>query len=278
MNARDFLPPIAIAIARKILAGSGRKTYANYEAALADCTDPAYGSADVVEVVLRKTARYRDEISASGATRLTPANAFSLCGLLACAGPGETKVIDVGGACGAHYFLARALLPKSLRLRWVVVETPLMVERAAGVFASDELSFSADLESAISSMDGIDLLHTSGTLQVVDRPYELLARIASASARHLMFGRLGLTRGSRDVVAVHESWLSRNGPGPMPSGIQDRKVRYPYVCIRESVFHETVRKNYDIVMTVDDDSGLIPVDGEVLVGGGIFARLKSAHR
>jgi putative methyltransferase (TIGR04325 family) len=271
MNARDFLPPIALKIAHRV---SGRRTYATYDAALADCTERAYQSIDIVDVVLRKTIRYRDEISASQATRLAPADAFSFCSLLASLDSRETSVIDFGGACGALYFLARAVLPQSLKLRWIVVETPEMARRAASILSTDELSFSSDLGSAVNSMSRVHLLHTSGTLQYVDKPYDVLQQIVSASAEHILFNRLTLTKGSREVITVQESWLSWNGPGPLPSGVQDRRVRYPCVLLAESAVCETIQRNYDIVMTFDDSSGVFQVRNEALVGIGMLARLR----
>jgi putative methyltransferase (TIGR04325 family) len=103
------------------------------------------------------------------------------------------NVLDFGGACGAHYFLARAVMPSSRRLKWLVVETPEMAQRAKDVFSSDELEFSSSLSDAADSIKRIDLLHTSGTLQSVDKPYDYLRILLSASASHILFNRLALT-------------------------------------------------------------------------------------
>jgi hypothetical protein len=66
MRIRDFVPPIAIAVARRLFApprdGSNdatRKQYATYGEALADCTERGYENVDIVNVVLEKTKRYR---------------------------------------------------------------------------------------------------------------------------------------------------------------------------------------------------------------------------
>jgi len=248
--------------------------YSTYEEALADCTESDYENLDIVEVVLRKTMAYRDEISTSEVARLTPTTAFSLCSLLASVDSREINVVDFGGACGANYFLARAMLPKSVKLRWVVVETPAMAQRAASLLATDELSFSSDLGSAVNAMNRIHLLHTSGTLQCLDKPYDYLARLVSTSADHILFNRLALTKGSKEVITVDESWLSWHGPGPMPNGLQDKKVRYPFTLIREGVFYEALRRSYDVAMAFDDDTGVLHVGNEQVVGGGVLARLK----
>ena len=273
MNARDFLPPIAMNVARRIFDRSGRKQYATYVDALASCTEHGYENVGIVNVVLEKTKRYRESVS-GGAIHLNATSAYSLCSLLASIDSQEINVIDFGGACGSHYFLARAVLPRSCKLRWIVVETPEMAKEAGSVLSTGELSFSSDLRDAVDSMKRVDLLHTSGTLQCVDKPYEYLQRLVTASASHILFNRLGLTKGNHDVITVHESWLSWNGPGPMPSGIPDQKVRYPFIFPRESTFYDILKQSYDVVMTFDDTSGTYPVGNEPIVGIGVLARLK----
>jgi putative methyltransferase (TIGR04325 family) len=147
-----------------------------------------------------------------------------------------------------------------------------MAEKANRIFSSDELRFSSNLIDAANSMKRIDLLHTSGTLQCVDGPYDYLRKLISTAANHILFNRLGLTKGNHEVITIHESWLSSNGPGSMPSGIADRKVRYPFVFPKESVFMDTLSDSYNIIMTCDDSSGIFPVDDEPIIGLGLLAR------
>lgn len=276
MKLRDFVPPIATSALRRLRSGSGVKQYADYAQALNDCTEHGYENADIVNVVVEKTKRYRDNLASNTTpVQLNATSAYSLCSLLAASGQYEINVLDFGGAAGAHYFLTRAVLASACSLNWIVVETPAMAEKASQVLSSDELSFSSDLVEAASSLKRIDLLHTSGTLQCVDTPYDYLRKIISMSANHILFNRLGLTKGNHEVITIHESWLSWNGPGSMPNGIADRKVRYPFVFPRESVFMETLSGNYDTIMTFDDSSGVFPVNDEPIIGLGLLTRRKA---
>ena len=86
--------------------------------------------------------------------------------------------------------------------------------------------------------------------------------------------RLALTKGNHEVVTIHESWLSWNGPGSMPAGIADRKVRYSFVYPKESVFMEALSDRYNVITTFEDSSGVVPVDGEPIIGFGLLARRK----
>lgn len=278
MRVRDLIPPILMAAGRRLRSPSGPKLYPSYEAALVDCSERAYSNDEIIDVVLEKTLRYREELSrVDNLVHLSPTNAYSLCSLLMSIGVSEIKVIDFGGACGAHYFLTRAVLPQRWKLRWVVVETPAMAIKAAAVLANEELSFSSDLSAAARSIAPVNLLHTSGTLQCVDRPYDYLASIVATGADYILFNRLGFTRGSHDVITVHESWLSGNGPGPAPIGFQDKKVRYPFAFCRESAFYDILQQEYDPVVTFADESGVFPVGDEPVVGIGLLAKRKKKN-
>lgn len=273
---RDFVPPVALSIVRKLRSRFRRTPYATYDQALSDCTERSYENADIVTVVVEKTKRYRDNLfEKKTPVQLPTTSAYSLCALLGSYGQNELNVLDFGGAAGAHYFLARCILPPSCRLNWIVVETPAMVERAAPVLSSNELRFTSDLLDAANAMQRIDLLHTSGTLQCVDRPYDYLQRLLATSAHYILFNRLGLTQGSHEVITIHESWLSSNGPGPMPDGIVDKKVRYPFVFPRASLFMEALSNNYETIVTFDDSSGIFPVDDEPIIGLGLLARRRA---
>jgi len=230
MRIRDFVPPIAMTVGRKLFSRSGRKQYATYGETLANCTERGYENVDIVNVVLKKTTQYRDSVFHKGEPlHLSTTSAYSLCSLLASIESREINVIDFGGACGAHYFLARAVLSSSCKLRWLVVETPEMAQRAQAVLSTDELSFLSNLSDAADSMKRIDLLHTSGTLQCVNNPCEYLSTLVSMRASHILFNRLGLTNGSHDVITIHESWLSWNGPGAILTR-RRRSSQFGQVC------------------------------------------------
>jgi putative methyltransferase (TIGR04325 family) len=152
-----------------------------------------------------------------------------------------------------------------------------MAHKAASAMATDELAFSSDVQEAAATLQRVDLLHTSGALQYLDNPRAHLTTLVSLGATHMLFNRLSLTQGAHDIITVQESWLSENGPGPMPSGIPERKVRYPFICLQASAFYDALSKDYNIVMTFDDRSGMLPIPGEPIIGVGLLARLKREH-
>ena len=269
---RDFVPPIAIPLARKVFSARHylRRTYTSYEAALADCAGRGYEDSDLIAVVRHKTQAYRDAL---GSALLTPDDACSLCALLASIQSPEIHVLDFGGACGVHYFLARAVLPLSYALRWFVVETPAMAKAGASL-ATAELMFSSDLRHAAESLGRVDLLHISGSLQYASDPRRFLGQLLALRATHIVFNRLGLSRGPQDVVVVQESQLSENGPGPMPGGLRDRTVRYPATYLQESAFYDALRQNYEVILTFEESSGVFRIAQQPIIVRGLLARRK----
>jgi putative methyltransferase (TIGR04325 family) len=272
MGVRDFIPPI---VSRRLFAPAPAPArYATYRDALRHCLEQGYGNSDIVRVVLEKTTRFRDALqkrSERGVLLSTPSDlSIGMLYWLATVAP-EIRVLDFGGACGAHYFIARALLPPTCQLRWVVVETPTMA-KAASELTDKELSFSSSVEDAAVTLKSVDLLHTSGALQYLKQPDVGLRTLVSVGARHVLFNRLALTKGAHDVIVVQQSRLSSNGPGEFPAiGIRDRMVDYPVTFLKESSLFGILREQYEVVATFPDASGVLPVAGELIAGMGLLA-------
>jgi len=276
MGVRDFIPPI---VSRRLFAPAPAPTrYATYRDALRHCPEQGYGNSDIVRVVLERTKRFRDALqkrSERGVLLSTPSDlSIGMLYWLATVAP-EIRVLDFGGACGTHYFIARALLPPTCQLRWVVVETPTMAT-AASELTDEELSFSSSVEDAAATLKSVDLVHTSGALQYLKQPDVSLRTLVSVGARHVLLNRLALTKGDHDVIVVQQSPLSWNGPGEFPAiGIRDRMVDYPVTFLKESSLFGIVREQYEVVATFPDASGVLPVAGEPIVGVGLLACRKA---
>jgi putative methyltransferase (TIGR04325 family) len=276
IGVRDFIPPI---VARRLFAPAPTpKRYATYRDALRHCPEQGYGNSDIARVVLEKTTRFRDALqkrSDRGVLLSTPSDlSVGMLYRLATVAP-DIRVLDFGGACGTHYFIARALLPPSCRLRWVVVETPTMVE-AASELTDQELSFSSGVQDAAATLKSVDLVYSSGALQYLKQPDVGLRALVSVGAPHILFNRLALTKGDHDVIVVQQSPLSWHGPGEFPTiGIRNRMVDCPMTFLKESSFFGILREHYEVVATFPDASGVLPITGEPIVGMGVLACRKA---
>lgn len=255
-----------------------RPTFPTYEAALATCQGYGYEEDTLVKVVLAKTQILRQQLLREPSLAWSGQTAQLLLGLSLAlwhqqkTQPGRAlNVIDVGGACGAHYFTVRSFLTPEVAFRWHVVETPAMA-LAGRALANDELHFSSDLATALRACDPVDIVHSSGTIQCVPQPRAFLTNLVNSNAEFLLLSRLGVTTGLQDVICVHESRLSDNGPGPLPSGFQDGACRYPFTFMPLADFDAIVDRKYRTIFRFDDSSGIFPVNDEPLVGFGCLVQ------
>jgi putative methyltransferase (TIGR04325 family) len=231
--------------------------FADYAEALPHCRPGGYDDRAIAAVVRAKTGRLANDPDASD-NLLPPAGRAGLALLSALAQLVRGKdrpirVLDVGGACGAHYFAARHLAPAA-RFDWCVVETGAMIS-AGRSLADDGLKFAADIADGVCMLGGAaDLLHSSSTLQYLPRPETGLSGMLAVRAPVLALTRLSLTDGDSFTV-VQKSRLSQNGPGPMPPGFQDASVSYPLTILNRARVEEALRSNdYEIVARYRDES------------------------
>jgi putative methyltransferase (TIGR04325 family) len=171
----------------------------------------------------------------------------------------DLAVNDFGGSTGDLGLDFLAAFP---RATYTVVETPTMVALMKG---RGPVRFETSLPAEC------DLFFSSGTLQYVERPMEVLAS-AFASARSAVV----LTRNSfcdEDLFRVQRSKLFANGSGPIPQGYQDAIVSYPHRTINERAVQEVAKvKGFRCVSSVEEQSGVLPYRGKVYGRQLVFLR------
>lgn len=128
-----------------------KRTFTNYEDALLEAGANGYQGLLIADVVQRKTTRIADGTVDPQETHAGVGAANIVVGVVTAkerAGhqDGFVRVLDVGGACGAHYFCAVSVV-KCRSVRWCVVETPSMAAQARE-FARQDLKFTTSLDQA----------------------------------------------------------------------------------------------------------------------------------
>lgn len=276
---KDILPPILarliqrLANKSKVVSGEQQHVYTSYNEALKFSSNDAYEERELLEVVLKKTKRFSEELK-SGVIPVWETGAYTLMSLI---NPiieskkGTINILDFAGACGAHYFHVRSLLSKDIKLKWVVVETKAMINYAKEL-QNEELSFCDNFNDAKNKLGEIDLLHASSALQCVDNPDKYLDELLKCEAKWLLLNRLGFNKIDRDAITIHTSKLSWNGIGELPEGYTDRWIKYPFIFISENKFLNALKKTYKVVARFDDRSAMYPVDGEEIVGYGLMCK------
>ncbi|WP_271593791.1 methyltransferase, TIGR04325 family [Bradyrhizobium sp. CCBAU 65884] len=172
-----------------------------------------YESEELVDTIYRKTVAYQGQ-----------ANWPLVEGL-------ET-VLDFGGGAGVHYKTARRQSPD---IRWAVVETPAMVQRAKEL-ATDRLKFFERIDEAAEWLRNVDLVHSNGAIQYVPDAFGTIQALCAVRAAKLVWHRVPISDGDARRE-VQTSYLSDNGPGKVYSSAE-KLVRYERTWFSERAFIE----------------------------------------
>jgi putative methyltransferase (TIGR04325 family) len=271
MNIKEFLPPILVRLARIAKGLEYSKEYESYSKALQVCTSDAYQNIELCNMIADKTVIYMDVLKEKPFS-LHPTSVFLLAAInqyLNIYSTKSLKILDFGGACGAHYFEIKRFIQNDVSLKWHVVETAQMVKAAIDrKLNSNELVFVSSIEDVKTE---IDFIHSSSTLQYVHSPYEFTKMLINVNANWIFFNRMMFNENDRDFVTVQKSLLSSNGPGRLPNGFTDRIISYPHTAMSFHKFNSTIINNgYAVEWKFFESSGIYKIKNEKFIEKGLL--------
>ncbi len=271
LRPAHFVPPLLKAAWG--LVRPPQPLFTSFQAAAA-ASGPGYEDPRLVATMAEKTRRYRDALASARPPVLDLSTRRTLVGLALGAVDDDMHVLDFGGACGVHYFIARAFLRGRVRrFRWHIVETPSTVA-AGGSLEDGELRFFDNLDAAVAGLGPVDLVFSSGALQGLADPYSALERLTSLGASAVYLSWLGLTTGERELLTVQTSRLSASGPGPLPSGLRDERVKVPVHICRKDRVEAILAKRYAIELAFHEEPNAYMPGNRGVDMYGYFARAK----
>jgi putative methyltransferase (TIGR04325 family) len=229
--------------------------FATYADAQASCTAIGYDDERVANVVLLKTRLYRELLLNDNYPKLNANQARQLLGLSLSINGDHLSVLDFGGACGVHYFLAKHVLGDRVKFDWNVVETRSMT-RTAKAFESDELHFFDSLDTATDNARRYDLVFISGSLQYIPSPRETLKQLIGCDAPNMFLTRIALSITDDDYISIHESRLPKHGRGGPLLGIPDGKTQCPVVMAGRKKIESLLSQNYEVVFGLTEAVGV----------------------
>jgi putative methyltransferase (TIGR04325 family) len=273
MKLHEFVPPILISLLRKLQhKPTGAQFYSSYAEALSACHG-GYEETQLIRTVYEKTRIYRDSLASQTPRVFDLSSLRTLVGLSLAVTDRELNVLDFGGACGAHYFIARACMGDRVRFRWHVIETSKMAAVAKGL-EDDQLQFFDSLPRGKEALEKIDLVFSSGALQYVPDPYETLGEMTQCGATALFLTRIGLTRHHVELITIQTSTLSTNGPGALPEGMPDGPVKCPVTFARKDKVEDIIKKSYSLDIRFDEDKQAYVAGNIGIDMYGYFATLR----
>jgi putative methyltransferase (TIGR04325 family) len=245
------VPPILLTMLRNLLhRPRGKPVYASYAEAFAACGG-GYEDTQLIRTVYEKTRRYRDRLASPKPRVFDLSTLRTLVGVSLAIRERDVHVLDFGGACGAHYFLARACLGDRVRFQWAIVETATMVA-AAKDFEDGHVHFFESVPRATAALEHIDVVFSSSALQYVPDPYATLGDLTQCGATALFLTRLPLTRSSAELITIQTSPLSAHGPGALPAGMPDGTVTVPITFASKEKVEAIIKQQYSLEMRFDE--------------------------
>jgi putative methyltransferase (TIGR04325 family) len=269
----QMLPPFIYNTVDRLIKTRKHPVFNSYQNALAYCSKKGYENDLLIDVLTYKMKYFLERQKVEEDKTLTTTQSFTLLSITKLLASYPDKklfhILDFGGNLGGHYHDLKKVFGDSIKLKWAVVETPALA-KAGQHFANEELSFFDSIESAAQFLGKIDLVHSSGTLQCVEEPKQYLDRLLQLDSEFMLFNRLGLNRKNRDFITIHHSKLSWNGHPGLPPGVDDQAISYPFTFLSEEYFYDTLASNYQIVARFNDNSGILDIPSEEIVGGGLL--------
>jgi putative methyltransferase (TIGR04325 family) len=178
---------------------------------------------------------------------------------------GPVRVTDLGGACGEWGF---ALGRDARReIAYTVVENPALAAACAREPAFTWARFTAELPAEC------DVLVSSGTLQYLEEPYEVLAGAFATARVAVVLARNGFA--DRELFRVHRSRLGDNGFGAqVPAGFDlEAEVRYAHRTISlDRVLAVAAAGGWRCLLSLESPSGVLPYRGQVFGRDLLFVR------
>jgi putative methyltransferase (TIGR04325 family) len=228
---QELIPPALLNLVKYIR--RLQTTYRTYDEALEDCPGSlGYEDPEFANIMVEETRQYLASLDDEEYILADQTTIHILIPISLFHNRATLNIIDVGGACGIHYFPVKKLLGENCRLNWSIIETKNLSE-AAKVFENEELKFFTNLNQATKEYDKIDIIITSGTIQYFKDPRQILTEIVNSGADFILFTRLSLSSSDRDIISVQKSLLSQNGFEVLPKGYSDRIIKYPHTNIKE---------------------------------------------
>jgi putative methyltransferase (TIGR04325 family) len=148
---------------------------------------------------------------------------------------GRLNVLDFGGSLGSTYFQNRFFLRDLSFVRWNIVEQQSHVEAGKAVFEDEHLKFYPHIKDCLSETEP-NLVIVSGTLQCLERPYDILADLSETPCRHMIIDRTPFWDGPKDRLCVQK----------VPASIY--QASYPSWILSKQQFFFTLKKQgWDII-------------------------------
>lgn len=269
---KEYIPPILLRLLKHLF--NYQKTYNSYfDALIASSSLLGYEDPYLVKTIYEETKEYNLTLNEVFKTHIDQTIIHTLLPFSIIQPKDILHILDIGGACGIHYFPIKKILGEKYKFKWTIVETNALTNIAKDL-ENEELKFCNNINDAIESLEKIDLIIASGAIQYLDNPKKTLTNLTNLGAEYILLTRLSLTQSSEEIITVQKSLLSQNSFEKLPNGFSDRIIKYPHTTMKETDFESIIYTNYDVKLHFDDESGIQKINNKKCIGYGLLLQKK----
>jgi putative methyltransferase (TIGR04325 family) len=151
------------------------------------------------------------------------------------------KVLDFGGAFGAHYFQNKEFLKPIKIKKWTVVEQEHYIKVGKEKIADGILDFAYKIDD----INDANVLISIGVLQSFKEPYEWLQKFVDKSVPYMIFDRTAFSLENRDRLTLQK----------VPPEIYDASC--PAWFLNERRLFDIIQEKYQLVAAFDDHIDIV---------------------
>ena len=148
--------------------------------------------------------------------------------------------IDYGGACGESIILLKKLFGDEIQKKSWIIESPQIVKESKKWKFTENINFSSQLIDVISE-NKIDIFFTSGTIQSIKNPYEIISNVARSNIPFIALTRNNFAE--NEIISAQISRLSDNGIGSHLEKYKDELIYYPNTTILKKTIIDLFKEN-----------------------------------
>tara|TARA_B100000242_G_C42934066_1_gene433186 strand:+ start:44 stop:874 length:831 start_codon:yes stop_codon:yes gene_type:complete len=148
--------------------------------------------------------------------------------------------IDFGGACGESIILLKKLFGDEIQKKSWIIESPQIVKESKEWKFTENINFSSQLMDVVSE-NKIDIFFTSGTIQSIKNPYEIISNVARSNIPFIALTRNNFAE--NEIISAQISRLSDNGIGSHLEKYKDELIYYPNTTIIKKTIIDLFKEN-----------------------------------
>ena len=224
-------------------------TFSTYEEALKYCearTKGAYESEILSNYRFKKTNNFLNTEGNLLAAPSMPLLMFAINYYLKKENSKTPELIDFGGACGETLLLLNKIFSNEIYEKSWIIESPQMVKESKSWEFAKHIQYSSNLKEIITN-NNIDIFFTSGCIQYLKNPFEIISQVAESNISLVVLTRNNFS--SNIEIRAQITNLSENGIGPHLSEYENHKIYYPNTSIeKRKVIDLFIKNGYSILV------------------------------